>query len=450
MALNRVRTGVKYWLIILTSISVSLLGAWAFTKASTPMYQSHASLYFSLQLNKSATDLNQGSTYVQSQISSFAELAKSSTVLGPVVEELDLDLTENQVANSLSITTPQNTVIIEVAASSSTGQASADLANAVANSLAQSVERIGPKDTEGKGILVVQSIESAKVPDSPATPNENLNLTTGGLLGLLLGVLAIILWRAYKTKSSTVASEYPVGAGPTLGTVYAEVRKDGAEAYVRDNPSGLEAEEFRRLRQNLRAAMGNPDSLSFVLVPTASNNELTVAYNLGQAFSETGASVLVVDADLRNDARSYPWGRASRPGLTRLLDDISGVLDDVVRTDSGFDFHILPAGGWSQNPGKSLASARMSDLIKAAQGTYEVVIIQTGPVLAAADASVLSGFTKGVVLTVEAGRTKPGQLEDSLEKLEQSGSTVLGVVDVNPPRKRAKKGRRLPHVTWPP
>jgi len=436
---GNLRMMVKYCTVVLIAVTICAAGASALTKASTPIYRAQASLYFSLDVNKSATDLNQGSTYLQSQMPSFAQLATSPKVLTPVISELHLNLTDSQLAGSISVSTPANTVILQVNAASPSGRMAADIANSVASYTRQAVQEAGPKDATGTPIVLVQPIESAILPDSPSSPNDNLNLTVGVLLGVLLGVLTLIVWRTYDKKVRYAADIDSLTATRILGSVEKGVRSEEMGGLMIQNPSGPEAEEYRRLRENLRAVIGRQDVVSIVLTSVRSTGPSTVPYELGLAFAETGASVLVVDADLRKGPRTVTGAAEPQRGLARFLTDENVDLDDAIQRDSGLGFDVLSSGGGSKNPGKLVASSRMSDLVKALQSQYEVIIISCAPARTAADASVLAGLTAGVVLTVEPGRTRQPQLIESVNVLQSSGALVLGAVVTRHRRKWIKR-----------
>ncbi|HNV11732.1 MAG TPA: hypothetical protein PKN27_10415, partial [Propionibacteriaceae bacterium] len=99
---------------------------------AVPMYRSTASMFFTLNFGTSANELNQGSNYTANQMLSFGELATAPVVLNPVITELELETTAQELAKSITISTPRDTVIMSISAVSDSPQEAADIANAVA------------------------------------------------------------------------------------------------------------------------------------------------------------------------------------------------------------------------------------------------------------------------------------------------------------------------------
>ena len=135
----------KRWWIVLIATILGGVGAFAASSTVTPIYHSTASLYFSLRTASSGSDINQGSAYTQAQMLSFARLATSSVVLDPVADELDGDLSTNQLRRLMSVTIPQNTVILDVRVGSTDPDRAALIANTVADSLIAAVDEVAPE-----------------------------------------------------------------------------------------------------------------------------------------------------------------------------------------------------------------------------------------------------------------------------------------------------------------
>jgi Mrp family chromosome partitioning ATPase len=189
----------------------------------------------------------------------------------------------------------------------------------------------------------------------------------------------------------------------------------------------------------LWAVIGRQDSSSFVLAPVRRTGPSNFLQNLGLTIAETGASILLVDANLREESHEMAGAADSKPGLARLLTDESLALDDAVQRGGVTGFDFISAGGICENPGRLMASTRMSDLLKAAKSEYEMIIISCAPARTAADASVLAGLTDGVVLTVEPGHWWQRQFTETLDLLRSSGAVVLGTVVT---RRRSRRIQR--------
>src|SRR3954453_16601091 len=121
------------WMVAVTL--VGLLAGFAYWLLTPKTYRSSASAFFSLQSGGTAADLVQGSTYTQSQVASFARLARAPVVLDPVIDQLRLRTTSVQLARQIESTAPPDTVIVEVTVTDSTAAGSARIANALIGTL---------------------------------------------------------------------------------------------------------------------------------------------------------------------------------------------------------------------------------------------------------------------------------------------------------------------------
>ena len=104
----------RNWIIVLVMTMLGLAGGYAASAVAKPEYTATTSIYFSINFGKSANDLNQGATYAQSQMLSYAVLARSPRVLQTVIDNLGLPLSPAALAPKVSVTSPQNTPILDI------------------------------------------------------------------------------------------------------------------------------------------------------------------------------------------------------------------------------------------------------------------------------------------------------------------------------------------------
>ena len=230
----------RYWAVVVIATLLGTLVGWGLSQAATQLFSSRATLYFSIGYGESGSDLNQGSAYAQSQMASFAELATTGRVLDAVVDDLDGTLTRAQVASMVDVTTPANTVVIDVTATSSDPQLAASVANATAQGLTDAVGDIAPRDESGKATVSVRTVENAAASSTPSSPNTRVNLVAGTVLGLVLGLLLIVARRLLDTRVSSTSAVGTAGALPVL-------------ARLRPEQDGVEDEDARRLAAVLQA-----------------------------------------------------------------------------------------------------------------------------------------------------------------------------------------------------
>jgi capsular exopolysaccharide synthesis family protein len=199
---------------------------------------------------------------------------------------------------------------------------------------------------------------------------------------------------------------------------------------------GPVAEAFRVLRTNLQFAAVDKE-LKVILVTSTTPNEgkSTVAQYLAQTISRTGKKVMVLDADLINPTLHRRFGIPNQRGLSNL---IVGDGDDTVftRLKEYPNLAVITSGPIPPNSSELLGSTQMKHLMDLLREEYDVIIMDTPPILPVTDAVVASSLADGVILVVQAGKTRNGEVHHAQEVLEAAHANLLGVV-LNRARLRA-------------
>lgn len=418
----------KFWALIFALTVLGGVVGFGLSASVTPIFKSTATLFFSLSQGNSASDLNQGSTYTQNQMLSFAQLATSSLVLDPVIDELDLDTTSRLLARTIEVANPLNTVILQIEASSPDAELAAEVANAVADSLTDVVEQVSPTSAEGAATISAKLVDEAVVPTVQALPNKTRDGVLGAAVGFLLGILAALLWTLLDTRVPNESVLGQIVSAPILGSV-SRVRGTGDRGlYVAREPLGRTSEEFRRIRSALSYA-GVSERVQKLLITSVNPGEgkSTFSSNLGLTLAGLRHSVLIIDADLRRPRVAEYFGVEGAVGLTSVLvGDVS--FDDAKITRPGTTLDILPSGVIPPNPAEILTSDAMHNLLDEAAQRYDFIIIDSPPVLSVADANLLAPSADGAIIVVDASKTRRTPLTHAVSNLESAGGRIVGVV----------------------
>lgn len=418
----------RRWYIVLAAALVGGLGAFLASSAVTPVYHSTASLYFSLRTGSSGSDINQGSAYTQNQMLSFARLATSSVVLEPVTDELGDTLTETALRRMMTVTIPQNTVILDIRVGSTDPQRAARVANAVADSLIEVVDAVAPADAEGGSTVTARTIEPATPATFQSYPNKQQNAVLGGLAGFLLAAIAVVLASFLDTRVRSDTALKQITELPLLGAIeQSSTSTDPRPVTIRQS-NGSAAESFRQLRAGLRFASASHTTRSLAVTSSVPGEGKTwLAANLAVVLAETGRRVLVIDADLRKPRIADAFGLIRTVGLTTIL--VDGLpLGEVVQAWPGSSLDILASGAVPPNPAELLASPRMKELVHEAVERYDLVVIDTAPILVVADAAVIAQQVDSTLLVADTTHVRRAQLAASIDVLERSGAHIAGVV----------------------
>ena len=162
----------------------------------------------------------------------------------------------------------------------------------------------------------------------------------------------------------------------------------------------------------------------------------TTSINVAITLADAGTRVALVDADLRRPSVAKYMGLEGSVGLTTVLIGRASVEDVIQPWGNGF-LHVLPAGQVPPNPSELLGSLAMAHLLEKLTSQYDVVIIDTAPLLPVTDAAILSKLTGGALLVVGADKLHRSQLAESVGALETVGARILGIVVNRQKRKQS-------------
>jgi capsular exopolysaccharide synthesis family protein len=288
------------------------------------------------------------------------------------------------------------------------------------DALLQRYKEIGV--AQGVGASSVSIVDRAEVPGGPFKPNMPLNLLAGLALGLVGGLGAAV---GLELLRDTIRTREDMRKKLGLACIGQIPKRNGEGGFVEDlkDPSSAVSEAYSATTAALRftTAHGVPRVL-MVTSTTPAEGKSSSALALAQNFARRGYNVLLVDADLRK-----PSFRAANEdiGLTKLLTNDEAVLAHTAPTQFE-NLSLLPCGPIPPNPADLLATGRFGTIIEEALTHYQLVIVDSSPVLGLADAPLIAHACGNVLYVVEAGVTRTRQAAEALNRLEASGAHLVG------------------------
>lgn len=207
----------------------------------------------------------------------------------------------------------------------------------------------------------------------------------------------------------------------------------GLVAYA--EPKSAAAEAYRTLRTNITFA--SPDKPVHVIMATSTSpddGKSTTIANLAITFAASGASTVLVDGDLRRPHLHTIFGLPNEQGLTTVVVDMAraatgGAAPTIALQNTQVaNLQVLTSGPIPPNPAEILSSQRMTELLEMLRGKADYVLIDTPPIIAVTDAAVLASRVDGVLLVVNAGKTKRELAIKARDMLNQVNANVIGVV----------------------
>ncbi|HKV49581.1 MAG TPA: polysaccharide biosynthesis tyrosine autokinase [Gemmatimonadaceae bacterium] len=315
----------------------------------------------------------------------------------------------------------------------------------------------------------VEIVDLATSPYAPIGTSRRTKLLTGVIVGLLLGTGAAFLVERLNTairRREEIESMLqipglaiiPQIASPNavrrlkMGNMSLRLPTPRGNWGVGNGASNEEslvtvsdfrsssAEAFRTLRTNLIFSQAVQSLRTIVITsPSPQDGKTTTAANLAVTFAQQGMRVLIVDCDLRR-ARLHKLFRAPRePGLTQLMLGHAN-QQQVIQSTMVDNLWFLPAGAHPPNPSELLGGAQMRATLEKLGREFDILILDTPPVHAAADALILGSQSDGVILVLRAGHTERQVALDAVQRLAAVGVRVVGAVLNDPDHKVPQYG----------
>jgi non-specific protein-tyrosine kinase len=279
-----------------------------------------------------------------------------------------------------------------------------------------------------------QLITPARVPTTPASPKPLRNGALGLVVGLLFGV-ALALLRDYFNDSITSKEDLDSSTAglPMVGIIPvipgAQSNHGRPTVVTVSAPTSPAAEAFRTLRVSIQF-LSTDRSLQVVQVtsPGAGEGKTTTIANLGVALAGAGQRVCLCCCDLRRPRLHEFFGLSTDLGLTSVLTGDAPLSIALREVDDVPGLWILPAGPPTENPSEALSSNRTSDLVKALRRQFDVILIDSPPVLPVADAVVMSKLVDAVIVLATVGQTNRRALRRAIELLRGVEAPLVGTI----------------------
>lgn len=433
----------RRWRVWLSGLLLGLVAAGVLSALQPTRYTATAMSFVTVAETVDGTgqsEIFQGSQFAVQRLKSYAPLVDSPDVLQPVIDRMGLAITVRELGRHVSVSSAPDTVLLDVSVTDSDPRLAAELADAISARLAQVVERLEtPRETAVSNVKISLA-RPAPVPTSPSSPRVLLNLLLGGALGLALGLVAAIL-RHHLDKRIKTSDDVRslTGMSPLGSTLYQ--RSARRRPLVALDWRSAAAERYRTVRTALKFATVDRELRHFALTSAvAGEGKTSVATNLAISWAQAGASVCLVEADLRRPGVSGFLGIDGSIGLSDVLVG-ERELDQVLVPWNHEMLTVLPAGSLPPDPAALLGSTPMATLVTTLRDRFDVVIYDTPPMLSVTDAVVLGAHVDGVVLVIRSASTRRDQVTSCLETLRRARLSLLGTVVAH----ERQRGRRIEH-----
>jgi len=298
----------------------------------------------------------------------------------------------------------------------------------------------------------IRIVDRAQVPLLPLRPDKKRGLINTLVLGLALAI-GFVFFQEYMDSSvkspDDVSKQFKL---PTLGLIprfhKAGVREtqygylsralakressatgpSAIELISYSAPSSIYAEAYRSLRASLiLSSSDHPPRTILVTSAVPSEGKTATAANIAISLTQTGARVLLIDADMRRPRVDGLFSLRNKPGLSNFLTG-TAELENVIHKTHVPELFVLPCGTIPPNPGELILSSRFREMVNELQGLFAYVVIDSPPLSNVSDGRIIATTAEAVVFVVRALSTSRHVVSRTLEQLEKSRARVVGVV----------------------
>ena len=284
----------------------------------------------------------------------------------------------------------------------------------------------------------IQIVDPAELPTGPYKPNKRLNLLLAAVVGLFLGVgLAFFFEYLDNTIKTPEDLEQWVrlpsfGMVPEISNGRRRRLEKGTsypvELVTYGHPKSMLSEAYRSIRTSiLLSSSEKPPKKITITSPNPAEGKTTTVINTAIALSQTGAQVLIIDADMRKPRVHKIFNHENGMGLSNFLSG-HGDLESIVKKSEVPNLFYIPSGPVPPNPSELLGSNLFKNMLESLEARFDHILLDSPPVLGFADSIILSSSVNGVILTVLGGKTPRETLQRAKEALQQTHTKILGVV----------------------
>ncbi|MEO7246875.1 MAG: polysaccharide biosynthesis tyrosine autokinase [Novosphingobium sp.] len=278
----------------------------------------------------------------------------------------------------------------------------------------------------GISLSNIAVVDNAEVPGGPSSPNLFKNLLMALFMGAVIAAAAVFFKDQFDDSIRIPEDVENKLSLSLLGVVPRSDGEEPAEALL--DPKSPMSEAYNSLRGSLlySTSEGLPQ-ITLVTSAQPSEGKTTSALAIAASFARMGKRVLIIDADMRRPSLHKQVGYSNDRGLSSLLTSHDAIASVTLPSQQD-GMAILPSGPIPPSPTELISTPRMEAILREAASSYDVVVIDSPPILGLADAPTLSALVDGVIFVVEADRSRRGALKMALRRLRAMRPILLGAI----------------------
>ena len=280
----------------------------------------------------------------------------------------------------------------------------------------------------------IRVVDRAEIPEIPIKPRKKLNILLAVIVGLTMGTGLAFFFEYLDNTVKTPDDIKRYFGIPYLGPVpvieHDRGAKDGEipELVAVETPKSTASEAYRGLRTSLLFSSAEaPPQVILITSAGPKEGKTLTCTNLAATMAHAGSKVLLVDCDMRRPRIDHIMKVGRDVGLSNILASTTEGNQVLFKTKVA-NLHVIPCGPIPPNPSELLGSNRMVQLVKTFRERYDKIVIDSPPITAVTDATVLARIADGVVVIIRSGDTSRDIVRNGVEQLKGVNATILGAV----------------------
>ncbi|MFI5494881.1 polysaccharide biosynthesis tyrosine autokinase [Actinoplanes sp. NPDC051859] len=434
----------KRWWLVAGAIAVSVGVAVGVTLLTPPTYAASVTFFVNTR-GTEVTQAFQGGQFAQQRVKSYVDVLTSNRLAQSVAAADPAGLAAEDIQKQIAAQVVPDTVLVQATVTDTNRARALQLAQRLAVEFPALIGKLETPPGSKSPTVGVQIIAEPKLADAPVSPQPVRNVGLAIALGLILGVGAAALRESLDSTIRSPEALNAAASAPVLSAIPFDRKADKSPLITEGSAQSTRAEAMRQLRTNLQFVHVDRPLRSLVVSSALpGEGKSTTACNLGIAFAEAGKRVIIIDADLRRPRIAEYLGLEGAVGLTNVLAGQANVRD-VVQPWGKSGLWVLPSGYVPPNPSELLGSGNMADLLTALGTAFDVIIIDTPPLLPVTDAAVMSTIADGCLLVSRHAKTTVSQAQTAAAALAKVSAKLHGCVLNMVP---AKKGSTYAYYSY--
>lgn len=395
----------------------------------TPKYKSTSTILLaSNTLNKDSIAVTQSEvTLNKNLISTYGKILKSDKVLEQVINNLNLDMTKDELYKNIHIEEVKDTQILQISVVNESATEAQRIAKELNNVFIEEIKAIYKMDN-------INIVDNASYETEPYNINHIRDMIIFCCAGIAFSALVVSIIFFLDTTIKIEQDIEEFSGLNIIGAVPKHKNKDNEELIVQNNSKSVISEALKTIRTNISFTKLNNGSRSILFTSCNSGEGKSwITSNMAVAYAQSNKNVIIIDADMRKGRQDKIFGVPNVNGLSDCLKEIKDnqdfeTLGKYIKETKVPKVHLMTIGAVPPNPSELLLSNKMQDLINMLKCVYDVVIVDGTPCNLVSDSIPVSRIVDTTILVAESRKTKIEDLNNVSKLIKNAEGKIEGVI----------------------